>query len=325
MHAMTRTEWIRLGLRLSGIERRDTWALADWYLAGKQEFGPGWCKQTVEGPHWKGIKYSSLKVYATVAKRFPSRLRRLNCDFCLHQQTAALSDQLALPLLRRAAQENWNENKMRIEVRRIRWFRPLVGGDIVDDLADLIAKDRKYRGILADPPWRWERAGGKKGASTSYYPVMSIEELCALPVAQVATDDAFMFLWCAAAGLEEYGLPLLRAWGFTFKTHAVWDKLSGGYGVGSYWRMEHEDLLLGVRPGSPTHFNDDTMSSMIRAKRSRNHSEKPPEFHTMIERAINGPYLELFGRQHVHGWDVFGNQLLPRRQPIDGPHKLAAD
>ena len=148
---------------------------------------------------------------------------------------------------------------------------------------------------------------------------MSFAELCALPVTQVATDDAFFFLRSPAAALEEQGMPLLRAWGFRFKTHAVWDKLSGGFGTGAYWRMEHEDLLLGVRPGSPTHFADDAMSSMIRIKRSRNHSEKPPEFHTMIERAINGPHLELFARQHVAGWDCFGNQLAP------APELVAAD
>ena len=156
----------------------------------------------------------------------------------------------------------------------------------------------------------------------SYYPVMSFVELCALPVAEVATNDAFLFLWCPAAGLEEHGLPLLRAWGFAFKTHAVWDKLSGGYGTGAYWRMEYEDLLLGVRPGSPTHFNDDTMSSMIRVKRSRNHSEKPEDAHRIMERAISGPYLELFARQHVSGWDCYGNQLAPVNTP---PKSLVAE
>jgi hypothetical protein len=134
------------------------------------------------------------------------------------QQCASLPDDVALPLLRQAERENWNENRMRIEVRRIRWFRPIVGPDIVDDLPSLIKQGRKFRGLLGDPPWAWERAGGKKGASTSYYPTMSIEELCALPVAQVATDDAFLFLWCPPAGLEENGLPLLKAWGFTYKT-----------------------------------------------------------------------------------------------------------
>lgn len=308
---MTRAEWIREGLRLSHTDRRGTWALADWYLWGKREFGAGWCKEVVEGPDWKGVKYSSLKVYATVAKRFPRQLRRLNCDFSLYQQTASLTDDIALPLLKRAEAENWNENKMRIEVRRIRWFQPLVGPDIVDDLDTLIAQKRRFRGLLADPPWAWERAGGKKGASAAYYPTMPIEELCSLRVPEVATDDAFLMLWCPPAGLEQHGLRLLKAWGFVHKTSACWDKMSGGFGIGAYWRMEHELLLLGVRSKSPTHFNDDTMSSMIRVQRSRNHSEKPDDAHRMMERAIAGPYLELFARRHMIGWTCFGNQLAP--------------
>jgi hypothetical protein len=91
---------------------------------------------------------------------------------------------------------------MRIKVRHIRWFKPLIGGDMVNDLATLISQRRIFHGILADPPWAWGRAGGKKGSSTSYFPTMSIDELCALPVAQVATDNAFLMLWCPPAGLE---------------------------------------------------------------------------------------------------------------------------
>ena len=79
---------------------------------------------------------------------------------------------------------------------------------------------------------------------------------------------------------------------------------------------------MGVRPASPTHFNDDTMSSMIRVKRSRNHSEKPDDAHRIMERAISGPYLELFARQHVAGWDCFGNQLAP---VSPAPELVAAD
>ena len=228
----------------------------------------------------------------------------------------------AMALLKQAERERWNENRMRIEARRARWFQPVVGPDVVDDLAQLIEQRCRFRGILADPPWPWERAGGAAGASTSYYPTMPIEELCALPVAQVANDEAFLMLWCPPAGLEEHGLPLLRAWGFSYKTSACWDKMTGGFGVGAYWRMEHELLLLGVRANSPTRFCDDNMSSMIRAKRSRQHSEKPVDAHRMMERSIVGPYLELFARRRVPGWTCCGNQLAPAD---DNGHLLAAD
>jgi N6-adenosine-specific RNA methylase IME4 len=127
----------------------------------------------------------------------------------------------------------------------------------------------------------------------------------------------------SASRARAHGLPLLRAWGFAYKTSACWDKLAGSYGVGSYWRMEHELLLLGVRPKSPTHFNENTLSSMIRVKRTRNHSEKPEHAHRMMERAIPGPYLELFARKHVHGWTCYGNQLRPF-SAVDGEHDLLA-
>ena len=212
----------------------------------------------MESPRWTGIRYSSLKVYASTARRFPPKLRRLNIDFSLFQQARSLPIDQAMALLKRAEREGWNENRMRIEARRARWFQPVVGPDVVDDVAHLIVHGCRFRGILADPPWPWERAGGAAGASTSYYPTMPIEELCALPVAQVANDEAFLMLWCPPAGLEEHGLPLLRAWGFSYKTSACWDKMTGGFGVGAYWRMEHELLLLGVRANSPTRFCDDT-------------------------------------------------------------------
>jgi N6-adenosine-specific RNA methylase IME4 len=79
-------------------------------------------------------------------------------------------------------------------------------------------------------------------------------------------------------------------------------------GVGSYWRPEHEHLLLGVRKGTQKHFDDHSIGSIIRQRRTPRHSEKPA-VHQMIERAIVGPYLELFARRSVPGWTVCGNQL----------------
>jgi N6-adenosine-specific RNA methylase IME4 len=207
----------------------------------------------------------------------------------------------------KAEREGWSEDEMRQEARRIRWFRPLNGSDVVTDLSDLIAKKRKYRCILADPPYYWDTAGGKKGASTASYPVMTYEELRALPVEQVAADDAFLFLWSPPSLLPE-ALKLMAAWGFQYKTNATWDKLSG-FGRGAYFRTVHEHLLVGVRPRTPTHFIDDNIESVIRIERSRIHSEKPPEVHALIERAVGGQFLELFARTRRKGWDCYGNQL----------------
>ena len=53
-----------------------------------------------------------------------------------------------MPLLKRAADENWNVNKLRIAVRHLQWWTEPTGGDIIDDLNDVSDK-KKWRGILA--------------------------------------------------------------------------------------------------------------------------------------------------------------------------------
>src|SRR5689334_8487405 len=103
-----------------------------------------------------------------------------------------------------------------------------------------------------------------------------------------------LFLWCSPGNLKRYGFPLLDAWQYEFVEHACWDK--DVMGIGSYWRMQHEDLLLGVRPATQGYFHDSSIGSMIRQSRMRRHSEKP-SVHKMIEKAIGPPYIELFGRR----------------------------
>jgi N6-adenosine-specific RNA methylase IME4 len=77
-------------------------------------------------------------------------------------------------------------------------------------------------------------------------------------------------------------------------------------GIGNYWRLSHEFLLLGVR-GSLVFDAKDLMSWAALDRTS--HSSKPPEIRGMVERASPGPYLELFGRKEVKGWHVWGNQI----------------
>ena len=312
-------EWKREGIELAQRHDATVWEIGGWYLRGRQRFGPGECRRIIEAPGWQGVKFDTAKVYTCVARRYPEEFRYLNTSPSHYHAARSLPLEQSIPLLTQAATENWNVNKLRIAVRRIRCWRDLNGGDVLIDLNDAIQRHKTYRGILADPPYYWPHAGGKKAASDCYYPTMMPEKLYELPVKQVGTDDSFLFLWTPAAALKLVALPLMEAWGYDYKTSAAWDKLAGGYGVGDYWRMEHELLLLGVRPKSQTHFDDDTMSSMIREKRTRQHSVKPPIVHEMVQRATRGPYLEIFGRRRVRGWDVYGNQL----EPSDDDPQLA--
>ena len=83
---------------------------------------------------------------------------------------------------------------------------------------------KKYKIIYADPPWQYKRSK-VQGAAEKHYPTMQLNELCALPVAELADQDCILFLWATFPQLNE-ALELIKAWGFTYKSVAfVWLKL----------------------------------------------------------------------------------------------------
>ncbi len=80
---------------------------------------------------------------------------------------------------------------------------------------------KKYSVILADPPWAF-RAWSNKGMGRSaeqHYPTMGVENIKALPVADLAAEDCVLFLWATFPMLKE-ALEVAEAWGFTYKTVA---------------------------------------------------------------------------------------------------------
>lgn len=164
--------------------------------------------------------------------------------------------------------------------------------------------DGKYNVILADPPWRYAFSESRSREIENHYPTMDLEEIKALDIP--ADDDAVLLLWTTAPKLEE-SLQVLNAWGFTYRTCAVWDKER--IGMGYWFRIQHEILLVGARGSFPVPAPDRRISSVIRAPRSE-HSRKPDVVHEIIERMFpNRKYLELFARAERPGWDVWGNEV----------------
>lgn len=137
---------------------------------------------------------------------------------------------------------------------------------------------------------------------------MTLDEICAEPVSELATENAHLHLWTTNGFLRE-AFTVIDAWGFEFKSSLIWikDKI----GMGNYWRVSHEFLLLGVR-GNLT-FGDRRLPSWVFSSRAT-YSRKPARVRALIERASPGPYLELFGREDLPGsaWTVYGNQVRSR-------------
>lgn len=141
---------------------------------------------------------------------------------------------------------------------------------------------------------------------------MSLDEICAMPVAAHAEDKSHLYLWVPNALLAE-GLQVMKAWGFTYKTNLVWvktrkDGQPDGRGCGFYFRTTSELLLFGIRGKLRTLSPGRRQVNTVFVQK-REHSRKPCQFYPIIEACSPGPYLELFARHRRAGWDSFGDQL----------------
>lgn len=188
------------------------------------------------------------------------------------------------------------------EVRREERIQKLV--EMADPSPDLQTA-QKYPVIYADPPWRYDYSESTSRDIENHYPTMELDAICALPVSDLATDDAVLFLWATSPKLAD-AMRVVESWGFTYRTCAVWHKPQ--IGMGYYFRQQHELLLVATRGSIPAPAPADRPGSVITASRGA-HSEKPAEFAELIERMYPTlPKIELFCRSPRSGWSVWGNQ-----------------
>lgn len=164
--------------------------------------------------------------------------------------------------------------------------------------------DRRYPVIYADPPWRYEHAESMSREIENHYPTMTLEDICALPVASIATEDAILFMWATSPKLRE-AMDVLEAWGFTYRTCAIWAKPQ--IGMGYYFRQQHELLLVATKGDMPTPLPASRPGSVVTADREE-HSAKPEAFYEIIEGMYDLPRIELFARNAREGWAAWGNQ-----------------
>lgn len=172
---------------------------------------------------------------------------------------------------------------------------------------DIYSTRKRFDLILADPPWEFSNKGHSR-VVTNHYPDMKLADICALPVARLAERDAVLFLWATTAHLMDGSAhKVIAAWQFEARTGAVWVK-TGCFGMGKYFRQEHEHLILAVR-GKPGTSADHSLRSVIYAPRGE-HSAKPVEVYRVIERMYpHAKRIELFARARRRGWSAWGNEL----------------
>lgn len=187
----------------------------------------------------------------------------------------------------------------------------------------------RYATIVADPPWDvgagralvgYVMRDGKQlwnpesqQSRKLAYPSMTVAEIAAMRVADVAAKDAHLYLW-TTNGYLPHAFDVAAAWGFKYSTLLTWAKNPMGGGLGGAYGISSEHILF-CRRGSlkakcrqrGTWFN---WKRPYDERGKPRHSGKPSAFTDMVERVSPGPYLELFARNNRLGWDAWGNECL---------------
>lgn len=182
-----------------------------------------------------------------------------------------------------------------------------------------------YSTIVADPPWQYDGGGpvgtGGRGAdgvrahpgagAVDRYSLMSVADLCAMPVGDLAAADAHLYLWTTNAFMDE-AYVIARAWGFRPKTILTWCKVHQddparvSMKTGYYFRGATEHALFCVRGSLPLQTSEGLPTAYL-WPRIGEHSRKPEAFCDLVEKASPGPYVELFSRRPRLGWDSWGH------------------
>lgn len=172
---------------------------------------------------------------------------------------------------------------------------------------------KKYNVIYADPAWFYDNHSSN-GFAESHYKTMKIDQIKALPVAQIADNPCALFLWVIFPCLPDC-IEVMKSWGFTYKTLAFsWIKLNRNnskpfIGTGNYTRANCEVCLLGVKGNVMKLKKSSGVSSAVITTRQE-HSKKPAIVRDRIVQLFGDvPRIELFARQKVPGWDAWGNEV----------------
>lgn len=174
-----------------------------------------------------------------------------------------------------------------------------------------------YDIVLADPPWSYYGSPDKMAAAGKHYKLMSQEELANLPLRDIMSDSAALFLWATGPRLH-YAIDLIRQWGLHYRGVAyVWVKtrrdgqIIGAQGIPPTFVKPTTEFVLAAttKPrGRPFEILDFKQQQVVLAPRGE-HSAKPKEVREkIVELCGDRKRIELFARDQAPGWDVWGDE-----------------
>ena len=303
--SLSEDQWIACMQNLLLVESGVQWWLGDGWAFGEHKYGE---RKALfdEGRPLEDMNFGTLANYGAVARAFETSRRREVLSFTHHVEVAGLPIRQQDRFLNKAEAENLSCMKL----------RSLIAQGAAIERTQAVEFDAKKLGkfavLYADPPWQYENPpmGGNNRSIENHYPTMTLDEICALPVGDVAHENSVLFMWATSPKLAECHQVLI-AWGFNYRTNIVWvkDKIGMGY----HARERHELLLIAKRgefPPPPVEARPDSVQQAPRL----DHSAKPPLFYDLIDAMYPGVRkVELFGRAPAEKelWTAWGNQATP--------------
>lgn len=298
-------EWERLGKVLDSYQKSIMWWIGDWLQYGEKTYGETYA-QAIDAT---GYDYQTTADAKWVAGKIELSRRRESLGWAYHREVAALEPEEQTRWLDEAESHEWTRNELRQSIKLSRLVRPAESITCeISDLTDLADSGKKFGTIYADPPWEYDNRATRSNVAGIYKftdgkNTMTPEQVAALPVSSIAADQAHLHLWTTNAFLFDCK-QIIEAWGFEYKSAFVWIKPQ--MGIGNYWRVSHEFMLLGVRGGLT--FADHGLMSWLLSERGE-HSAKPDKVRWLIEKASPAPRIELFARRISTGWACWGNEI----------------
>lgn len=172
---------------------------------------------------------------------------------------------------------------------------------------------KKYQIIVVDPPWQIKKIikRVRPNQVEMDYPMMSLDEIKALPVNKITDDLCICFVWTIDKYLYETP-SILETWGFKYHLTMVWDKTNGLAMYG--FNRQTEFIVVGLKGKHDAYPKRKTIRTSFTAKSSY-HSAKPDLFYEMLDILPYNPRIDLFARKRHSGlflknkWDVWGNEV----------------
>ncbi len=317
----TYEEWLDFGLKLGRVDGAIQWWIGDWAAA------EGRVKKGVQSEAYDfleeqtGLARNTVRKCKNVASSVNLDLRRSRLSWTHHEAVAALSPTEQDSWLGEAEANDWSASELKREIRQARNGAGAIDGECdggfwysgEEGLQKLLETGLQFGAIYIDPPWKYSNQS-TRAATDNHYSTLTVDEIAELPVAGLSAEKSHLHLWTTNAFLSD-ALRLLETWGYEYRGVFVWAKgtveegeAKPQIGIGNYWRVSHEFMVLGIRGGVT--FLDKSLPSWLMVPRKR-HSKKPDEVRALVERASPGPRLEMFARVVSPGWHCWGDEVTP--------------